>query len=1016
MLQGITLKESDVERHVNFSKLIQDKTTDTLSEISAKLRMRSIRKMQHVMKNFDTLAKAEEFMNDKEEVSNLLIELASLDNKITGHLVNFLHEVSMNHLLASSIRAEHELDVPTQPFPLTLNAYYMITMHPDTVFKDWDSFEGIRLGVPQRVLENHYVGASIFTVGTVDAAQNYTEAGYEMHRKLKKFAGEIDYEKALVRTSGGEVFWRTPGEKALEDEPLIREFLELLYEYHNKYDPYQAANVKNNVITRLPIVNIYMTRPEMIKRFGNKWGPVLYERLKPQKYDNVKLDILKVENGKYVKDPNGGVMTLRDIKESFAAINFEDRNIARQLLGRRWRHFMKIPGTIAVPGKAGLLNEYIKRAERIYRKGSDINNLGEVIKMNQKTIPIIGHGRTAYATEHLVEAEAKAIDSMMYRYYMKDMIGPLEYLVNKYTTTGDGVGKHVTKYIQQWGEKNLYGINPEGSMLNGKTISDLIDFGNRVNSMNKIMFSLKTQGVNLAIGQALNVIREPGAYKQGMIRVMQNPAKAIAMAKRFGLANIVDDVLFDQLEKEMRVLGVDIKKIEDVGYSFMEYAEKLNQFPIFIGLMTDSEWNAYDSKAELVDKANMLTNWRRRMILWRVQDIHGDYSQISAAPWWFHNTGKMFMPFKKWLPAYIWSHVAPYHIDKNLMVRSGILPTLKLLFKVAVYNSSLVSKRQAALEDVLRKEAEGDAVLGPKYFGNAQEYFETLVKEMEGGRVSFRELSENDKKNLRAALLFAMFQLLFTLAIITMTKGSDDPDEYRKFSVRNILPLMKRFNGDVFWIYSVENWQYFVENLIPAMSLLVDGGTFMIDLANWNTYKKDTLSANVGFPKFILDATYFIPAGSFIRWVNQKARIRAMKLDMVDLGKYGIDSETLELLGLESRFVSKFDIKEAAFKYGKIYQMLRRAYEYDALMKKGTPPDEYYDLYFGEKLLKQERNQLTDALNGMRLDQMFEEGEFGDINEIARKSRAMLELQNQREKRTKAKTRREYNEALEKNK
>ncbi len=1011
-------KESDMERHFDFSRITTEHTGEKLSDPAERLRARSIRTIQRIMKQFDNVIGAEEYLSDTKQASDLFIELSSLDNVVSGHLVTFLQEISFNQFLADSIAKENQDERPYQPFPMTLNAYYIATMNSKAVWTDFDTMEGIRLGMPQRMMENYHLPLSMFTVGVEDAVQSYTEEGYELQRKFKKFQGKIDYDKAIVKLNG-EAYWRTPGEKALENEPLIREFLELLYEYHHKYDPYQANNVKNNLVARIPVVSVYFTRPEALERFGNKWGPVMYERLKPQKYDGVRLNLLKIVDGKYVKDVNSDgkpkTMTLREIKESFVAFNIDDRNERRKMLGKRWRHFMKIPGTITVAGQVGLLNEYIKRAEKIYRKGGDVNNLDQILQTNKKSIPIIGNGKTAFATKYLLEAETKAIDSMMFRYYLKDLMGPLEYMINMYTKTGDEPAKHIIQYLQEWGEYILYNKAPEGGMLSGKTISDVVDFGNRMNSLNKIMFSLKTQGVNLAIGQALDVIREPAAYRRGMSRMLKNPLKAMKMAKRFGLANIVDDVLFDQLEKEIRVFGVDIKKIEDYGYKLMEWAEKLNQFPIFTGLMTEAEWNAYDENAELVIPENMLTNWRRRMILWRVQDIHGDYRKVAMAPWWIHNSGKAFMQFKKWMPAYIWSHVAPYHIDKNLMVRSGIIPTLKLLGKLAIYNNKPVEKRQKQLQDIIEKEDSGEGPVSPKYFGTAQEYLDTLIKEVNGGRVTFKDLAENDKKNFRSAIMFGMFQVLFTLTIMAMTKGSDDPDEYKKFSVRNFLPILKRFNGDVFWIYSTENWQYFFENIIPSASLLLDLSAFTMDLVKWEKYKKDTLAADVGFPKFIMDATYFIPAGSFIRWLNQKARVRVWKSQEVNLYELGIDQDTLDLLGLESGIVSKFDIKESAFKYGKMYQMIKRAYQYDALMNKGIPTDEYYDLYFGEKLLKQERNQLTDALNGMRLEEMYQNGELGDIEQIADKARAMLELERRKEKQTKKQVRKELDEALEKN-
>lgn len=1006
-------KQADLERTFDFNKIINEYSEGTLDKVQEKLRDRSIRKIRHIMKMFDTIANAEQMLSDTKATSDLYIELSSLDNVIVGHLANFIKEIQFNAFLADVIAKENQTDVPAQPFPMTLNAYYIITSNQKAVWSDFDTLKGIRLGMPQRMLENKFVGLSMFTVGAEDRAQDYTEETYEMHRILNKFGKDkINYRKATISVNG-ELFWRTPGEKALDSEPVIREFLEKLYEYRRKFDPQQANNVENNLMVRIPVVSVYWTRPEAIERFGDMWGPVLYERLKPQKYDHIKLNVLKIVDGQFVKDKDAGLITLREIKEGFIALDMKDRNMRRQWLGKRYRHLMKIPGTISVAGKVGLLNEYIRRAEKIYEKGSDINNLDESLKMSKKTMPVIGHGKTSYATKHFVEAEAKALDSMIFRYYMKDLMSPLEYMINMYTKTGDEPAKHIVKYLSEWGEYILYSKSPEGDMFSGQGLSNIVDFANRVNSLNKIMGSIKTQGVNLGIGQILDVIREPAAYRRGMTRMLTNPIKAMAMAKRFGLANIVDDVLFDQLDKEIRVLGVDLRKIENYGYKLMEWAEKLNQFPIFVGLMTEKEWNAYDKDANLIDQKNMLTNWRRRMILWRVEDIHGDYRKVALAPWWVHNEGKAFMQFKKWLPAYAWSHMAPYHIDKNLMVRSGIIPTVKLLAKLAIYNNKSVEERQRKLESILIKEESRTGPISAGYFNNMNEYFETLIKQYDGHKIKFRDLAENDKKNARSAVLFGMFQLMFILAVFALVKGSDDPDEYKKFSVRNFLPLLKRFNGDVFWIYSGENWQYFFENLIPAASLLVDIGKFTSDLVRSEKYKKDTLTADIGFPKFIIDATYFMPAGALIRWLNQRARIRIWKSQKVNLYEMGLSQETLDAIGLDKGIVSKFDIKEAAFKYGKIYKMLSNAYKYQSLVNKDIPPDEYFDLYFGEKLLKQESNELTKAMNMYALDKMFRDGEI-DLKETRKQARAWDEYYKAREYQRKKKTKRKYEEALEK--
>ena len=223
------------------------------------------------------------------------------------------------------------------------------------------------------------------------------------------------------------------------------------------------------------------------------------------------------------------------------------------------------------------------------------------------------------------------------------------------------------------------------------------------------MFSPITQVNNLLIGQTFDLIREPHAVKTGIKRLfggdgfVYNTEKIKNILRRYQLANITQDALFDQLEKEYRILfgAVDVQDIEKYGYMPMEFVEKVNQFVIFIGLMTDEEWNAYDKKGNTKpgQRNNKLTYHRLSLIEGRVKDIHGDYGKLSAAPFWATNTGKGLLQFRKWLPALLWAQFAPYHLDRNMQVRSGILPTLHILGKMIVYNAQNTAKRQKELQD-----------------------------------------------------------------------------------------------------------------------------------------------------------------------------------------------------------------------------------------------------------------------------------------------------------------------------
>ena len=1021
-------KNSVMERHVNFDEIIKDENLKPKDATQMSKRRRDVNFIFGLFRNrMSTMAEAEDFMNNSDKVNELIQQLGVVNNEVSDHLAKILREVAVNHVFAKALAKEHSFDGDlVQPLPMTLNIFYIITGDKNANFMEFDRFKAIRLLMPQRMIEAQYVGISAYLSLFENSYKDFQEENYILNNLLKKYIDKIDYNLATVELDDGYIYWRKPKEKALDGHPLEAEFLTEIYKYHEKYDPELIDQVDSGVIKRIRVANVYMTRNEAIEKWGSKYGPVFYEKLKPQKYDSVRLVLLQPKKiGLGWKEALDGkknkvILTLKEIKEQYAYNDLSPEELKKHL-GPKWRHVvMRFPGTQNVWGSAGLLNEYIRRAEAIYRKGQDINNLDTILQSKKNTIPIIGKGVSPFGTKKYVEAEAKALKSMIFRYHMKDLVGPLEWMIDQYKQVS-GDSSTIMKYIKEWGEYILYNKQPQG-LLKSEQLDDAIDFFNRMNSLNKIMFSLKTQGVNLAIGQTLDIVREPGAYFRGMNLIRKNPAnfmKAMNLAKSLGIANIVDDAIFDQADKEMRLLGVDIKKVEDVGYSFMEWAEKANQIPILIGSMTDKEWNAYDNKAAIVEgkEKDRLTDYRRRQILYRIQDIHGDYSAITMAPWFVYTEGKAFMQFKKWIPAMIWSQIAPYHIDRNLMVRSGILPTMKLIFKWMQYNSKSVEKRQAELQRVIEDPASENNLV----IESTQSYLDTLIRETNGNRIKYAELSESDKKNVRSALLMIIFKILMFLVYEALNNGPDDPDRYRKFNVRHFMPLLKRFEGDVFWMYSMDNWEYFAKNMIPAASIILDGAKFLSDLGQYyipggeiGVYKKETISAYKGMPKFLLSATHFLPAGSFIRWANQFARIKYMNWTKVDImEEYGVTEELLDKLGLDSRYMSIMDIRESAMEYKKNYKIMKDAALYDALNDNGIGIGMYYDLTLGEYLLDQERNEFTDAINGMLMRRMIQEGELGEWNTIIQKAEEMKKEEEERKSRTNKKIKKNFQEKSE---
>jgi len=1036
--------ESIREKHYKSDFKIGEPAETVEGEQERNRKERQLREIWKFFRQYDDMEKVEEFLNDEKAVEDFYEIMASVDAEFGTHLQLFIRDEGVNNMLASAVRRELQgfEDVPDQLLPMTTNLYYMLTMNQKEVWKNFDRLNTFRLTMPARMIEMRFVPLSMFTTQTAVSIKKYNQEAFDLTRSFRRFArGKVNVELLIVE-DGERLYWRRPTSAMKEDHPLEFEFLKELYRYYEYFDPEMKRykDTEQGLTKRIPVTQIFASRSEMIDRYGGKWGPVLYQRLQPKAYDHVKVKLIheiNKETGevKYLEDSDGKPVyrTLKQIKEGFIFDRSDPVELAK-ILGPRWKNIMRIPGTVPVAGKAGLLNHYIKQAIQIYRKGGDQNNLSANINQSKRRIPMAGKGSTVYATEHYVEAEEKSINSMMKRFYLKRMMAPLDWMLDmygSYSSESKDEDNLIMKYLRVWGEYQLYGKKPTAAFewLGSQTMSDLVDVGNRANSWNKILFSLKTQFINLAIGQGMDIIREPGAYIRGLERMfgsggpIKNITKAWRILRRYKLANIVSDVTFDQIDKEFRLMGIDLSKIEKVGFWPMEAAEKLNQFPIFIGLMTDAEWNAYDSTGKVVDKKNAMSFWRALMLEGRVQDIHGDYGTENAAPLWLGNTGKALLQFRKWLPAMIWAHLAPYHIDRNMAVRSGILPTVHLMAKVISYNVRTTQEKQEQRAKKIEEMAERGEFANEAFFRNVSEYMDTLVHAVNGKKIQWKDLSESDKRNIRSFAIEVMLYAAMTFTYLAIM-GPGDEKTFRDYRKRIFAPLFKRYQGDVFWIFTPDNWQYFSEQMVPMISIIAGSVKFMSD-ATWYIYSlidptkapnalynKDTLVARKGFPKFIVSGSYIAPGGSLMRHAAVMIRRKRLKRTPVDLEQFGLTSEDLIDFGVQEGELNEFNLIEMSYKYERIMRDLRQAAKYNALKNKNIDPDWFMDLETGEDLLRSEADQLKDLLRMIQIEQQALDGEI-DLEQVQKDAAEYRKLEKARQARPKRKTKRKFREAIQ---
>lgn len=999
-------EEELLEYHWNypFSRTHSESTAEGIAEERSHLHAQRL--LWKWFNEYNTIREVRTFIDDQQNVADIYHSIASLDARVAFNLMDFMRDTALNHYQATQIRIEHA-NGPSTMMPMTMNTYYMLTK-PEKVFMDFQGvFRSARWLMPARMLEARNSPINFVLMGLDNALRRVGEEQFELNTKMRKLFNKVDINN-VVRSLRGQKFWRTPNMQEFKEEEIIkikdkekrerkrseRLLLELIYEHYYKFDPKYIALKKlhkdsSGYPRQIPVSKMFSTKQELVETpgIGRKWASILHELMQPGMYDNIKLetDILDAKGNKKI-------MKFSDIKELFALEN-ASKEEREEWMGSRIRHmFTGIP-VLRNFISAGKLYNYYKKARQIYLRG-DKNNIMAVDKGRRVTT--LGGRDVRYQTKYLLEAETKVMESNIFAYFMKRMAAPIDYVRSKYSDNTQA-GKYLTELTD-------FLVYKKSSEL-GTEFTALVDFMTRVTSLSRIAWSPKTNVMNFAIGQTMDLVREPGAWALGIKRIATNWKKSFAILRRYELANIVDEARFDELAKAAGLkvkLGskesiLSYENTIDLGYIFMEMAEKGNQAPIFIGLMTDKEFASYDDTGAIIDKTNALTMNRKIMLADRVKDIHGDYGPKNAAPFWNTNWGKLLAQFKKYYPSTLFAQFASYHIDRQYMIRSGIVQTVSMFIRAAKFNMSGDDIRMKRITNAQRIIAEKikEGNMDEIFIKNTKDYLNMLLAAKDEGRLQWKEFSSSDKRNLVSAIIQMTLMLSTAIAIHAIKGGADDKG-FVDADKRWWWQFLNRYQGDIFFYANSQT----VSNQFKAPFAMVSTAQAMVqgtvELTEWMYYaakdktwypeeavqKKDTPYLKEGEPKFIRSFTGFIPAGGMASWLLQQRMNYYNNQEFLTwLEKQGFNPNIIK--GAKDYVkdnVSRQEVKDGSREYDAIINALGKA----------MLPTEQLEL-FGiiDQYSKDVKQQLTDLEKYIVLQQLktlITEGNLPELEEIYEKA------------------------------
>lgn len=869
-----------------------------------------VRYIDRFLEHNDTFEKLRETLNNKQKLEQIYEDIRGDENLHFQYLQRLIRESLWAHWLADAMREEAIESRPDEARLITLNAYFLLTANEkekDAMFNfDIRSLIKHMPYLPSADMVNaKYIPFHLIISGVRAAYHDTLRAQIELRVRASSLFGKVDHTK-LIRRIGNSDFYNKPTHPGLTENE--RDFLSMIYEFHYTYDQRYKTykHTANNYPIYIVANKMFATKAELAERYGSrKHGRLMHELLQPQAYDEIEIDEVRFVNNRYEK--TGKKTTLKFVKEAFH-YSYSDKGKMKMLLGTKWRHRLsRIP---LIPINPGLLKYYDRAARYLY---DNKKNTDSEIKRRKARIPVQGRSRikSGFESNHFEEAAVHVLEGLIFDHYMKSLLAPIDEIQ---TMAQDG--SDVIEWVRDYTEMVIFHRAKDNINRDVRKAANRIL---RLSSLNKIAFNIPVQIKNLLIGMVMNLTREPEAFGRGVwkiISTMIDPRKDTELLKVLRIMrknnlviSMMDDSRFSELERETERLILKNKNLKkqgrptisfwqwliEKGYVPMEFMETIIQVPLFMGLMTDSEYKAYDMKGEVIDPKNALNAARRERILRVLRNVHGHYGVLEANPGWMTVFGSFVFQFRKWGPAMYNREFGMYMVDKNYQNTSGALSSAFNIafnsFKVLKYNKKSDQERKRIADKRLAELAK-KGLYDQVFYTGFQEYLDRIIADTKGGKINWKSLSRNDVKNLWSTAFQLIAYSAMYFGALALAGDDDDPfiEKNKKLLMWFYLRFLNSFASEIYFFADLKNIENLLDSPAPAASIIMGTVKMLRDFWAWikgfgkesdiefpdiwnsqlasngGIYLKDTPYAyNEQLPKWPMDITYIIPFGSQIR-------------------------------------------------------------------------------------------------------------------------------------------------------
>ena len=450
----------------------------------------------------------------------------------------------------------------------------------------------------------------------------------DMMREFRSYFENNDkewFESITEKTAFGREFI-SPGEAKNDfgEESMEYKFIKFVYKASLTGNPTFALRRNLDPEHRLPVPTRFVSKIDMMKKFSSLYGPTLankvYNKLKPGKYDNIVIDMVTEK-------------TLGDIKKNFGRNLLFDPKLRHSLWG------LETP-TIRrnVSEELGLLQNYINRAERLYKEGNDA--LGNPINKKEsdelpKSVSIKGSVKISKVAQdpdfwNVLDQNISSLIAAKWNYKTLTMA---RYVAHMYSDANNKASEFLMEDITS----KLYNKNLdkdiEGLWQGGNFLMDAA-------ALRWLGLSVKGATANLTAGIAADFIHYPIEMMKGAgrlfgevhiaktdedkkIAVFNNMKKLSNLLGYLHIATIVEEALSGGLKKYEN-------KLRQGAFVLIEVVEVINQGLIIAGSMTKEEWDSLDNEGKPIAGKTPISENRKNVLKIKAQNVHGAYGIDKA--------------------------------------------------------------------------------------------------------------------------------------------------------------------------------------------------------------------------------------------------------------------------------------------------------------------------------------------------------------------------------------------------